>query len=138
MVCLLQVIFILWSNLICQFVLLCCTLHCILSGSSRHILINPSTLSSCSLNINCYFIDSPCFPFVSSKQQDNLSYLQLSTLIDKYSVERYKSVLERQRINCDSFQFEMEALHETKVNIINVLFDIIFDSFLNFICLKFY
>ena len=44
---LLQVIFILWSNLISQFVLLCCKSHYILSGSSGHIPINPSSLSYC-------------------------------------------------------------------------------------------
>ena len=48
-------------------------------------------------------------------------------------MERYESVLETQSIDWDSFQFEIEALDETKVNMINVLFNIIFDSFLNFL-----
>ena len=45
MVCLLQVIFILWSYLISPFFFLCCNSLCILSGSSGHIPINPSMLS---------------------------------------------------------------------------------------------
>ena len=72
------------------------------------------------------------------KQQDHPSYLQLSSLIDNNPVERYKSVLETQRVDWDSFQFETEALDEIKVNMKNVLFNIIFDSFLNFVCLKFH
>ena len=59
-------------------------------------------------------------------------------LIDKNPMERYKSVLKTQRIDWDSFQFEMEALDEIKVNLINVLFNIILDLFLNLVCLKFY
>ena len=47
MVCLLQVIFVFWSNLISQFVFLCCTSHCILSWSSRHMPIDPSKFSYC-------------------------------------------------------------------------------------------
>ena len=65
------------------------------------------------------------------KQQDPLLYLQLSTLIGKNPMEKYKSVLEMQRFNWDSFQFKMDALDETQVNMINDLFDINFDSFLN-------
>ena len=47
MVCLLQVIFILWSKTISQFVFLCCTPQCILSGSSGYIPIDPSKISYC-------------------------------------------------------------------------------------------
>ena len=53
-------------------------------------------------------------------------------LIDKNVMERYKSVLEMQRIDWDSFQFKIEALDETKVNMINILFNFIFNSDLNF------
>ena len=59
-------------------------------------------------------------------------------LIDKNPVERYKSVLEKQRIYWDTFQLKMEALNETKMNMINVLFNVIFDLDLNFVCLEFF
>ena len=59
-------------------------------------------------------------------------------LIDKNLVERYKSVLDTQRIDWDLFQFKMEALDETKVNMINVLFNVVFESDLNFVCLKYF
>ena len=52
-------------------------------------------------------------------------------------MERYKSVLETQSTDCDSLQFKMDALDETKVNMINVLFYVILDSDLNFVFLKF-
>ena len=74
--------------LMAQIVLLCCTSHCVLSGNSRHIPIDLSKLSYCSLNINCYFTDITFFTFVPSKQHDPLSYLQLSMLIDKILMER--------------------------------------------------
>ena len=77
MVCLLQVMFILWSNLISHFVFLCCTSHCILSESRGQIPINLSKLSCCSLNTNFYFTDITCSPFISLKQQDPFSKLQL-------------------------------------------------------------
>ena len=47
--CLLQVIFIFESNLISQFVFLCFTSHCILSGCRGHMPIDPSKLSYCFL-----------------------------------------------------------------------------------------
>ena len=68
--------------LMAPMVILCFTLHFILSGFSRHIPIDPSKLSLCSLNINCYFTDLTFFIFISS-----LSYLSLSTLIDKNSAK---------------------------------------------------
>ena len=102
-----------------------------------HVPINPSKLSYCSLDINCYFTDITFFIFVPSKQHDHLSSLQLSTLIDKNPIERYMSMLETENIDWDSFQFEVEALDETKVNMINLLFNVISDLDLNFVCIKY-
>ena len=95
--------------------------------------IDPSKFSFCSLNTNCYFTDITFFIFVSSKQHDPCSYLQLSTLIDKNPVERCKSMLETEKIDWDSFQFKIEALDETKVNMINNFFNVISDLDLNFV-----
>ena len=62
--------------------------------------------------------------------------LCISMLIDKNPMERYRAVLETQRMNWDSFQFKIEALDKTKVNMINLLFNNISNSDLNFVCLK--
>ena len=67
MVCFVQVIFIFWSNLISQFVFLCCTSHCIFSVTKGHIPIDPSKLSYCfetsiaislSLHVSLSFLQS--------------------------------------------------------------------------------
>ena len=57
--------------------------------------------------------------------------------IDKNPMEIHKSVLEMEKIDWDSFQFKVEALDETKVSMINVLFNVISDSVLNFVCIKY-
>ena len=57
-----------------------------------------------------------------------MSYLNISTLSDKNPVERYMTVLETQRINWDSFEFTIRAFNETKVNMINLLFNVISNS----------
>ena len=58
-------------------------------------------------------------------------------LIDKNPVERYKSVLETQKIDWDSFQFKIDALDDTKVNMIIDFFNVISESDLNIICIKY-
>ena len=57
--------------------------------------------------------------------------------IDKNPMEIHKSVLEMEKIDWDSFQFKVEALDETKVNMINDLFNVISDSDFNFACIKY-
>ena len=59
-------------------------------------------------------------------------------LIEKNPMERYRAVLETQRINWDSFEFKSQAIDETKVNMINILFNIFSNSYLNSICLKYF
>ena len=85
---------------------------------------------------NCYFTDIIFFIFISSKQQDNLSLLNISMIIDKKPMERYRAVLKTQRINGDSFELKIESLDETKVKMINLLFNIISNSDINSVCLK--
>ena len=51
------------------------------------------------LKININFIRISFFSFIASKQHDYLSHLNISMLIDKDLMERYKAVLETQRIN---------------------------------------
>ena len=57
-------------------------------------------------------------------------------LIDKKPVERHRAVLETQITNWDSFEFYTEALDETKVNMINHLFNIDSISDPNSVCHK--
>ena len=52
-------------------------------------------------------------------------------LIDKNPMENYKSMLETEKNDWDSFE-----LDETKMNTINVLFNVISDSDLNYVCIK--
>ena len=66
-----------------------------------------------------------------------MSNLNISILIDKNLVERYRAVSETQRIHLNSFEFKIEAIDETKVNMINLLFDTISNSDLNLVCFKF-
>ena len=42
-------------------------------------------------------------------------------------------MLETEKIDWDSFQFKVEALNETKVNMINDFFNVNSDSYLNFV-----
>ena len=74
------------------------------------------------------------FISTSSKQQDHLSHLNILMLIDEKAVERYKAVLETQSINWDPFQFIIEALDETKVNI-SFFFLLLFQSQISPLCL---
>ena len=76
------------------------------------------------LNMNCNFTGITYFPFILLKQQDHWSYLQLLTFIDKNPMKRYESVLETQRIDCDSFQFKKDISDETQVKLSIVLFNI--------------
>ena len=46
-------------------------------------------------------------------------------------------MLETKRLDWDSFQFKVEAIDETKVNMINALFNVSSDSDLNFVCIKY-
>ena len=48
-------------------------------------------------------------------------------------MERYKSMLETEKINWVSLKFKVEALDETSMKIINEGFSIISDSDLNFV-----
>ena len=57
-------------------------------------------------------------------------------IIDKKPMERYRAVLKTQRINGDSFELKIESLDETKVKMINLLFNIISNSDINSVCLK--
>ena len=57
-------------------------------------------------------------------------------IIDKKPMERYRAVLKTQRINGDSFELKIESLDETKVKMINLLFNIISNSGINSVCLK--
>ena len=114
-----------------QMVLLCCTSHCILLGSSMCMPINPRKLSFCSFNINCYFNDITFFIFIPSQQQDSLSYLHLSTLIDKNPMERYKSMLETKIIVGNHSNMKLRCLMRPRW--IWYLFNIISDSNLNLI-----
>ena len=94
--------------------------------------IDPSKLSFCSLNTYCYITGITFFIIISSKQHNPCSCIQLPTLIEKNPMEKYKSMLETEKIDWDSFQFKAEAFNETKVNIINDLFNVISDSDLSF------
>ena len=100
--------------------------------------IDRSKLSFCSLNTYCYFTDIIFFIFVFSKQHNLCPYLQLSTLIDKNPMERYESMLETEKIDWDSFQFIVEALDQSKVNMTNDLFNVISDLDLNFFASNIY
>ena len=59
-------------------------------------------------------------------------------VINKNPVEGYKSVLEMQRNDGDSFQSIVEVLDETKVNMIHFLFNVISDSDLDLVCIKYF
>ena len=89
------------------------------------------------LNTNCYFIDITFFIFISSKQQNNLSHLNISILIDENLMKRYRAVLDMHRINWDSFEFEIKVLDYSKVNMINFYFNIILNSGFNCVCFKY-
>ena len=45
-------------------------------------------------------------------------------------------MLETEKIDWDSFQFNLEALDETNMNMISDLFNVISDSDVNFVCIK--
>ena len=77
-----------------------------------------------------YFTDITFFIFIAPKQQDHLSQFSISILIDKDPINRYRAVLNAQRINWDSFEFKVEALNEAKINIID-LFSIQISMFLH-------
>ena len=53
------------------------------------------------LNTNCYFTHVTFFTFFSSMKQDHVSQLNISMLINKNSVKRYKAVSKGQRIKCN-------------------------------------
>ena len=57
-------------------------------------------------------------------------------LIDTNPVERYRAVMETQRINWDSLKFNIEAISENKMNVIHLLFTIISNLDLNSVYLK--
>ena len=57
-------------------------------------------------------------------------------LTDENSVERYRALLATQKMNWDSFKFIIESIDETKVNMIDLLFNIISNSDLNCVCFK--
>ena len=88
------------------------------------------------LKINCYFTDITFLIFIASKQQDRLSHPIISMLNDNNPVERYRLIMETQRINWDSFQFKIKVVDEIKVNMIN-LFNFISNLGLNSSCLKY-
>ena len=69
---------------------------------------------------------------------DHLSHLNILRLIYKNPMKRYKTVLETQIINWDSFKFKVESLDEANVNMINLLFDIVSNSDLKSFCLKYF
>ena len=48
------------------------------------------------------------------------------------------AALETHRINWESYQFKSETLDETKVNMINFLFNVISDSDFNSVCFKYF
>ena len=48
-------------------------------------------------------------------------------LTDKTFMEKFKSVLETQKISQHSFKFKVEALDETKVNTIIDIFNVVSD-----------
>ena len=58
-------------------------------------------------------------------------------LFNKNPVERYRVALMTQRINWGSFDFIIETIDETYVNMINHLFNIISTSDLKSVCLKY-
>ena len=57
---------------------------------------------------------------------------------NKNPLKRYMAVLETQRIKGNLFKFKIEAIDETKVNIINILFNIISNSHLKTVCFKYF
>ena len=72
--------------------------------------IDPGKLSFCSLNINCYFTDitvSSLF-LQSSRTLCHIISYQCSLIM-----QRYKLMLETNKIDWDSFKFNVEALDET-------------------------
>ena len=70
------------------------------------------------LKTNCYFTDISFFIFIAQNQQDHLSYLSIAMLIDGDLMDRYKAVLQVERINWHSFVFKIEALNNAKANMI--------------------
>ena len=60
------------------------------------------------LKINCYFTIITLFIFIALNEEDHLSHLNISMLIDKNPVERYRVVLQTQKINWDSFKFKLK------------------------------
>ena len=52
-------------------------------------------------------------------------------------MKRYRAVLDMQRINWDSFEFEIKVLDYSKVNMINFYFNIILNSGFNCVFFKY-
>ena len=59
-------------------------------------------------------------------------------IIDTNHFERYRAVLEAKRVNWALFQFRIKAINETKENMGSLLFNIISNLHLNFVCFKYF